>query len=158
MKTDTLHILIVEDNPDAVELLEEAFLEIAEKRFSQSWWRPCRRDHTAKVGEALALLRCQTFDAILLDLAVPGTREASAFDILHDEAPLTPVIILASPGDEALAFAAIRRGAHDFVSLQDLDTIPLARSIRAAVERGAWWSASHLYAGIPAPARKYPAS
>lgn len=149
MKTETLHILIVEDDPDAVELLEEAFHEIAETRFSQTWWRPCRRDYAAAVGPALELSRCQAFDAILLDLAIPGSREASAFDLLHEATPLTPIIMLARAGDEGLAFAAIRQGAHDFLHLKRLDSIPLAHAIRASVERASWWYAMFRFKGIP---------
>lgn len=135
MKFDSLHVLVVEEQPGVTQLLEEAFAEIEEVRFAQPWMRPCRRTFASTVDEALALLRERPFDAILLDLAVPGNRDSSSYDLIYDQYPLVPIIILAPPGDENLALSRIRQGAQDYLVTTEIDCAPLAKALRTAVER-----------------------
>ncbi len=135
MKFETLHVLVVEDQPGVTQLLEEAFGEIEEIRFAQPWMRLCRRTFVSTVDEALTLLRERPFDAILLDLAVPGNRESSAFDLIYDRHPVVPVIILAQPGDEPLALGRIRQGAQDYLVTTEIDCAPLSKALRNAMER-----------------------
>lgn len=135
MKFETLHVLVVEDQPGVTQLLEEAFGEIEEVRYAQPWMRLCRRTFASTVDEALSLLRERTFDAILLDLAVPGNRESSAYGLIYDQHPLVPVVILAQPGDENLALSRIRQGAQDYLVTSEIDCAPLAKALRNAVER-----------------------
>jgi diguanylate cyclase (GGDEF)-like protein len=50
-------------------------------------------------------------------------------------APRTPVIILSDVDDPDLAISMIRAGAQEFLVKQELDSIPLARALRLAIER-----------------------
>lgn len=153
MKLDTLRVLVVEDQPGVMQLLEEAFGEIEEVRFAQPWMGMWRRSEAFTVDEALALLRAKPFDAILLDMAVPGTRESSAFDLIHSEYPLIPVVILTQPGDETLALSLIRQGAQEYLVVPELDCAPLAKALRTAVERARHWTMLTLVQG-PSIARE----
>jgi CheY-like chemotaxis protein len=149
MKLETLHALVVEEQPDVVQLLEEAFLEIEEIRFARPWMRLCRRTFVPTLEEALSLLRERTFDAILLGLAVSGNRESSAFELIHDLQRITPLIALVHEGEEARAFSLIQQGAQDYLALSDLDCVPLAKTLRAAVERSRHTLALEQFAGLP---------
>ncbi len=135
MKEEILHILIVEDDPDTEQLLEEAFLEMEERRFGRPWIKACQREYARNVGKALRLLRERPFDAILFDMAIPGDRESSPFELLHGEIPPVPIVVLAEPADEPLAISLVRRGAQDYLLLSELDCIPLARAIRNSIDR-----------------------
>jgi CheY-like chemotaxis protein len=135
MNDEILHVLVVEDNPETAEFLEEAFLEMEDRRFGRPWIKACQRDLARDIGKALRLLRERPYDAILLDLAIPGDRESSLFDILRGEAPLVPIVVLAEPADEPMAIGLVRRGAQDYLLLPELDCLPLARAIRKAIDR-----------------------
>ena len=58
-----------------------------------------------------------------------------AFTHLHAVAPHIPKIVLTPTADEQLAVQAVRAGAQDYLSRDQLDAHLLARSIRYAIER-----------------------
>lgn len=74
----------------------------------------------------------------MLGLAIPGSRESSAFDLIRERSPDLPVIVLAPPDDELRAIQLIRRGAQDYALANEIDCLPLARTIGNAIERSRW--------------------
>lgn len=65
--------------------------------------------------EALAAL-AETFDAVVLDLSMPGR---SGFDLLHEikhRHPKLPVLIMSLHGEEQFAVRALRAGASGYLT------------------------------------------
>jgi len=135
MREKPCRVLIVADHPEIVELLDEAFLEINDNRFSHSCMMECRTEHVLDGIEAEELLRQDRFDVVLLDLSLQNNGGLPAFHKIRTEAPETPVIILADSQDETMAISLIRQGADDYLIKSTLDCIPLSQALRCSVER-----------------------
>jgi len=134
MSTRPLKALLITADLETIALLEEALAEIDEIRYTRSWMQPWELAPTDSVAEALETLQAEPFDVILLDAALPEGF-LPAFSRLRSCAPALPVIILAEPDDEPLAISLLRRGAQDYLIRSEIDCLPLARTLRAAVER-----------------------
>jgi two-component system, cell cycle sensor histidine kinase and response regulator CckA len=123
-----IEILLVEDNPGDVLLLQETLSEIS---FVELKWT-----HAERMSNAIELLQSDNFDVILLDLVLPDSEGLDTFTRIHEQAPLIPIVVLTGIADETLALSAMQAGAQDYlvkgqVSGSDL----LMRSIRYAIER-----------------------
>ena len=132
MELSPLRVLLVEDNPTDVLLVEATFEEMT----------AMRADVVAveRLSSALALLqeaeeRGAPYDCILLDLNLPDSQGLEAFPRIAAHAPTTPVIALTGLADEARAIAALQLGASDYLVKGQSDAPVLERSIRYAIER-----------------------
>jgi two-component system, cell cycle sensor histidine kinase and response regulator CckA len=123
-----IKILVVEDNPGDVLLLQESFSEIPLVEFD-----------LVPVGylrDALTCLQSERFDVILLDLVLPDSEGLATFTQLYNQAPMTPIVVLTGMADETLAIRALQAGAQDYlVKGQVSSSELLLRSIRYAIER-----------------------
>jgi DNA-binding NarL/FixJ family response regulator len=137
MKDKPLHLLVIADAPDDVQLLEEAFLELDDLRFTRDWIRTVERVYAVAAQEALTLVNGNAFDAVVLDLNLGGggSEAVETFQTLRDRAPELPVLVLAEAEEEALAMNLIRQGAQDLLLKFELDCLPLARALNCAVAR-----------------------
>jgi two-component system, cell cycle sensor histidine kinase and response regulator CckA len=128
MVNQHLKILLVEDNPGDVLLLQETLSEITLVNFDLV--------HVARCSAALERLQAETFDVILLDLLLPDSAGLETFTTIHEQVPQTPIVVLTGLSDETMALNALQAGAQDYlvkgcVSGSDL----LMRSMRYAIER-----------------------
>jgi DNA-binding NtrC family response regulator len=81
-----------------------------------------------KIGE-------QSFDAILLDVQLPGIDGLQMLDELRGRSIATPVIMMSGHGTIEVAMEAIRRGADDFIEKpigSDRLVLSLGRSLQLA--------------------------
>jgi DNA-binding NtrC family response regulator len=82
---------------------------------------------------ALDKIAKQSFDAILLDVQLPGIDGLQMLDELATREVATPVIMMSGHGTIDVAMEAIRRGADDFIEKpvgSDRLVLALGRSIR----------------------------
>jgi len=97
----------------------------------------------ASTSDALARLKEDSFDLVVLALDLPEGQELDALDSLKKAFPELPVVILSSTKNRDMAIAAVKRGAHDFlitnptypielVKLRLLYSIERSRTERAA--------------------------
>ena len=122
-----LRVLIVEDN----ELDARAMV----KGLSSS---PDNDFEVVRVGDlhsAMDLLERSVFDCILLDLALPDSVGLVSVEVLSEQVPSCPIVVLTGLDDPSTALEAVERGAQDYLSKQRADTETIARSIRYAVAR-----------------------
>ncbi len=82
---------------------------------------------------ALEKIERQAFDAILLDVQLPGIDGLQLLDRLREQSPALPVIMMSGHGTIELAMEAVRRGADDFIEKpigSDRLLLSLERSLR----------------------------
>jgi len=126
MTSRPARLLLVEDNPDDVDLLHETLRE-AEAGFEL--------EHCARLKNALQRLSGENFDAVLLDLGLPDAQGLDTFLRVRSHAPHVPIVVLTGLDDESLAVTAVREGAQDYLVKGQLSADLLVRAIRYAIER-----------------------
>lgn len=116
-------ILVVDDEPEIVELLME-FLE-----------RRGYRVKTATNGEdALALVKKEPPDLMLLDIYMPGMNGVDVLRRLKAQQSPVGVIMLTASQEELLLQEALKLGAFDVLSKPvNLDEIELAVAVKLAL-------------------------
>ena len=87
----------------------------------------------ANAAEAYGAAERQRFDAVLLDLRMPGEHGLDALVRLREMAPDTAVIVVSGEGTVANAVKAGQRGAYDFVEKPIRDPEALVGIIGEAV-------------------------
>jgi GGDEF domain-containing protein len=140
MRGDPVRILLVAGDDVGRCLVEEALAEMSERSYRSPCLRPSVTTPVFTPAQALELVRRESFDVALVDLA--GAEGPRACSLLLEAAPGLPVIGLASPDEEALALGLVRRGMQDYLLRTEIDCLPLARAIATAIERqrllGGW--------------------
>ncbi len=127
MHEQSLHILLVEDNPTDVLLLTETLEEVRTEKFVFT--------HAIRLDKALQQLHDNRFDVVLLDLGLPDSQGLDTFARMQREHPELPILILSGLDDDALAMRAVQDGAQDFLVKGKINGGVLARTIRYAIER-----------------------
>ncbi|WP_310422784.1 response regulator, partial [Chamaesiphon sp. VAR_48_metabat_135_sub] len=131
-----LNILLVEDNPGDIRLLQEILREVTTTR--------CQITPVMTLAAAIEQLSISTenipltpppFDIILLDLSLPDSQGIDSFLKLRDRSPNIPIVVLTGLNDETLALLAMQQGAQDYLIKGQVDRNLLLRSIRYAIER-----------------------
>ena len=122
-----IRILLVEDNPGDVLLVNDALAEAGPGLFTLV--------HADRISSALSRLDEGGVDLILLDLSLPDSQGLDSFRTLHARADLVPVIVLSGMNDEALALEAVGVGAQDYLVKGRVQADLLARSVRYALGR-----------------------
>jgi PAS domain S-box-containing protein len=128
-----LNILLVEDNPGDIRLLQEILREV---RTTICQITPVMT--LAAAIEQLSLTTLQTprsFDIILLDLSLPDSQGIASFRYLRDRSRHIPIVVLTGSDDQDLAILAMQQGAQDYLIKGQVDSNLLMRSIRYAIER-----------------------
>ncbi len=88
------------------------------------------------IAEGLGYLTRKNIDVILLDLNLPScNNRLGILKEIKAEVSHVPIIVLTALEDEDLAVQAIREGAQDSITKQDMDNDTLVRSVRHAIER-----------------------
>ncbi len=101
----TSRILVVDDEPEICELLTR-LLE-----------RGGHRIVSANSGyDALKLLETGGIDLVLTDLMMPGMDGLGLLERIQARDPDLPVVMVTAVNDIAVAMAAMRRGAYDYLS------------------------------------------
>jgi PAS domain S-box-containing protein len=132
-----LNILLIEDNPGDIRLLQEILREVTTTR--------CQITPVMTLAAAIEQLSTipahqsndisSGFDIILLDLSLPDSQGIASFRHLHDRYPHIPIIILTGLDDRDLAISAMQQGAQDYTLKGQVDGNLLLRSIQYAIER-----------------------
>ncbi|MFZ5905991.1 MAG: response regulator [Nitrospirota bacterium] len=97
-------ILLVDD--------EEQFLKVLSQRLEG---RGMKVDTSTSGEEALSRVKGKEFDAIILDLAMPGMGGMEALKKIRQENPDLQIIMLTGHGSVEKGVEAIKEGAVDFL-------------------------------------------
>ena len=123
-----IKLLLVEDNPGDVRLIQEMLSEAGAVPFAL--------EIAASLAAALGRLLAGGIDVLLLDLGLPDSRGLSTFTSVHTRFPALPIIVFAGFGDQSLALKVVQQGAQDYLVKGQVDSNLIWRAIRYAVERG----------------------
>jgi DNA-binding NarL/FixJ family response regulator len=91
--------------------------------------------HLDRTAAACERLTEESFDLILLDLALPDEPGLDAFIRLNAQLPETPVVVISSPATQEIASLALEAGAADLLSRAWIDTDPVQEILFAIIQR-----------------------
>ena len=122
-----MKILLIEDNPGDIRLLQEYLNE----------GRACRFQVTqaGRLSMGLERLAEARFDAVLLDLSLPDSHGLDTLVRLYEAAKDVPIVVLTGIEDESLGVRLIQAGAQDYLVKGSVTGPLLVRSLRYAAER-----------------------
>ena len=128
-RVKTIQVLLVEHSSRHAELIRQ-YLALAPEglRFEVTV--------ASRMAEAQSQLTRRPFDVVVADLWLPDSHGFATFEKLHQQAPLTPIVVLTGDGDEEMALRAMRHGAEDHLVKGSVSPHLLIRSLRFAIERG----------------------
>lgn len=124
---NTFKILLIEDNPGDVLLVEEMLAETENTLFSMI--------HTDRLSTGIKCLNEKKIDVILLDISLPDSHGIKTFTTLQAHVPKIPIVVLSGLDDETIAIEALKDGVQDYLIKGRIDGNMLLRSIRYAIER-----------------------
>lgn len=127
MGTEPIRVLVVDD--------EVLFVKSLEKILTR---RGMAVECAYEGGSAVRAAADGTFDAILLDLRMPGLDGLEALREIRKRDPLTPVLVLTGQLDLDKARQAMRAGAAEIL----LKPCPID-TIISAIENAREWKAIH---------------
>lgn len=145
-----MRILLVEDSPFDSGNIERSLR--ATKEFDYELTKCDRLD------AALALLRSNSFNLVILDLELPDSSGLESYGRVTEIAPDVPIVILTSTDDAELATQALRRGAQDYLVKGEFLGPMMIRFLKYATERHRVrlefskqaWQLRHLLERVPA--------
>jgi EAL domain-containing protein (putative c-di-GMP-specific phosphodiesterase class I)/CheY-like chemotaxis protein len=123
-------ILVVDDDPDLRKMM---VLALHRAGFE-----------TRQAGsgdEALALLKAQSVDGVVLDIGMPGPSGTDVVTALRSDPETTtlPILLITGSGDDQSVLGALEAGADDFLS-KPVRLDELVARIRAHLRTGSAWS------------------
>jgi DNA-binding NarL/FixJ family response regulator len=122
-----LKVLLIEDNPGDVRLIQEMLAEAKGIAF--------HLESTDSLSGGMGRLTEAQVDLLLLDLSLPDGYGIETFRKAYAQAPGVPIVVLSGSDDEELAMHAVQAGAQDYLVKGQVDGHLLARAILYAVER-----------------------
>ena len=96
-------ILLVDDEPDILDILHEHFA------------KECDVETAADGMTALAIVRARRPDVIFLDINMPGINGVDVLKSVKELDATIPVLMVTASADNALAAEAIKRGAFSYI-------------------------------------------
>jgi len=117
-------VLIVEDNPDDARIVRRALENFGVNKLFFA--------DTAE--DAMAFLAKKRCDVMLIDYNLPGMNGLRLLERTRESWPQIRVIFVTGAQDDKVAASAIKLGAVDYVSKDDLLTAGVVRSLQACFQ------------------------
>ena len=90
---------------------------------------------TANVTDAIAACEKQEFDCSIVDYRMPGQDGLKALPVFHSQFPFMAVVMATGQGDESVAAAAMKRGALDYITKDNVTASSIKRTIKSALQK-----------------------
>ncbi len=128
-----MRILVVEDQPDLNEIIVR---KLKSEHYSV--------DSCLTGDEALSYLACAEYDAILLDIMLPGITGLGILRKLRKSGDTTPVLLLTALSSVEERVAGLDAGADDYL-VKPFDFDELLARLRALIRRGGERASSEIH-------------
>jgi len=122
-----IKILLIEDNPGDVRLIQEMLSEASGVSFDL--------ECAGRFSTGLERFAEGGIDVVLLDLGLPDSRGLETFTKVHAQVPEVPIVVLTGLNDATLAIKAVQEGAQDYLVKGQVGSNLLVRSVHYAIER-----------------------
>jgi len=122
-----LRVLVVEDDYDAARLVSRRLAWSPLANFQVTW--------AADLSDGLQHLTADAYEAVILDLSLPGSEGMGTLSEVSALVPELPIVVLTGSDDDELAMQSVRTGAQDFLVKEHQDGRTVARAVLAAIER-----------------------
>jgi signal transduction histidine kinase len=123
---DLLNILIVDDDDGDRDQVRRALTQSTLK---------VRCSDAASIHDAVEACERSAFDCAIVDYRLTGEDGLSGLKTLHASFPHMALIMITGQGDELVATAAMKVGALDYLSKNQLGSESILRSVENAVEK-----------------------
>lgn len=137
--SDTLDVLLIEDNPGDARLIEEMLHDAEElaRRIDPGEDAGTTPEITRenRLEDGLDTLGRKAIDVVLLDLNLPDSSGLDTLETVDDETDATPIVVLTGVRGQGVGVQAIQRGAQDFLVKDEVTSELLVRTIHHAIER-----------------------
>jgi glutamate dehydrogenase (NAD(P)+) len=127
MEDHAVHILLIEDNPVDVRLIQGFLARSKNPVFHV--------ESADRLESGLKRLMSGGIDVVLLDLTLPDSHDLETFVRVRAQAPQIPIVVLTGMDDLTLASKAVEAGAQDYLIKAQINSALLLRSLRYAIER-----------------------
>ena len=127
--SEPIDLLLVEDNPGDVRIIQEVLKDDTEATFEI--------DVANSFIAAIAELEKKRYEVILLDLSLPDAHGLNIVRRAVELAPDAAILCLTGRSDENMAKEALRIGAQDYLLKLHIFGPDLAAAIHSAIERHA---------------------
>ncbi len=125
---DTLHVLLVEDEPGDARLVEYALRMSSTPVFQVK--------HVTTLAAAIAHIGSDApVDVVLLDLSLPDSTGIATVSRMQEASSRTPIVIMTGLDDPRFASYALEAGAQDYLIKSDDPERTVGRAIRYAITR-----------------------
>ncbi|MBE0646733.1 MAG: response regulator [Bacteroidales bacterium] len=127
MKTETIKILLIEDNPGDARLIQEFLKNQPHRNFDIL--------QAGTLAEGLEQLGSGQIDVVVADLGLPDSQGIETLEKILEKKPTLPVIVVTGLKDELIGITAVQKGAQDFLVKDQFNEELLYRIILYAIER-----------------------
>ncbi|MDD5435843.1 MAG: response regulator, partial [Nitrospira sp.] len=127
MKKELIKVLMVEDDLAYTRFIQEILKEPLQLNFDLT--------HADRVKKALDHIDETDFDVVLLDLNLPDSTGFDTLKRIYEKAPSIPIIVLTGLAEEDVGITAVQKGAQDYLSKEEVNSLLLSRTVKYAIER-----------------------
>lgn len=120
-------VLLIEDNPGDVRLIQEMLKEAKKPLF--------HLEVVDRLQNGIKRLGQGGIDIILLDMTLPDSQGFGTFEKIHTVVPDIPIVVMTGLSDETIAMKTVKEGAQDYLVKGQVDSSTLSRVVRYAIER-----------------------
>jgi diguanylate cyclase (GGDEF)-like protein/PAS domain S-box-containing protein len=129
-----VHVLLIQADAHGAAIVCDALAQ--NKRYEIDWVQSCAVGlERLRAAGRQSNAELDGIAVILVDLSLPDGTGMELIDRLHAASPTIPIVILSHAQDEAVAEAALQRGAQDFILKERVDDYVLAKILAAAIDR-----------------------
>ncbi|HEX75652.1 MAG TPA: PAS domain S-box protein [Dehalococcoidia bacterium] len=126
MSRKGIKILLIEDNPGDIRLIQEMLKEAMDTGYDL--------ESTDRLSTGLERIANGSVDVVLLGLELPDSQGIDTLERVLETSP-PPIVVLTGLEDETVGVEAVRRGAQDYLLKSEVCAGPLWRVVRYAIER-----------------------
>jgi PAS domain S-box-containing protein len=126
MVSMSYQVLLVEDRMADAELIQEALRQSTVS---------CEVRHVRRLADALQLSVNTRFDVVLMNLFLSDSQGLDTYVAMRSHAASLPLILIADSASQEISMEAMKKGAQDFLHIDEISPAMLGKSVRYAIER-----------------------